>query len=50
MKRAEIAEVLDRVREWPADQQERVAEILIALENADADCDWALGDTPAVGK
>jgi hypothetical protein len=44
MKADELKELFDRVRDWPEDQQERAIEILVALENSEADTDWLLGN------
>lgn len=50
MKTSEISEILDHVRSWPRDQQQRAAELLIALENADADSDPLLEENAAYAK
>jgi hypothetical protein len=44
MQRNEIDEILDRVRSWPRDQQERVVQMLITLENGEADTEWLRED------
>jgi hypothetical protein len=51
MRKPDIEELLDSVRGWPVDRQERAVEVLIALENEEANTDWLEDEvTTSVGE